>query len=312
MAKFTTLTFTNDDLDSNFEVELIHGKNTENVILSWVDENNIDRTTTDVFTVLDANTIKVSCGSSVTGTQTVVVCYDDILSITGRKLFGLANLQSPYDQTYRLALGKENAPAVNVSLQNFLTWLTSILPFMKGENALSDIPENKKGAARSNLSVYSKVEVDARLLPKLDAYSPGMGGGLGVYNTSLYTPVSDYNPATKKYVDDTFGGLVFDTINFSDKDAAITVEAHSAAYITPRFARLRLDFKLSGSVSNAKLGQLTNMRPYAGGSATFHAISVGTYQAFVTINADGEIFVTSAGPVASSQVLRTYPIFIIE
>jgi hypothetical protein len=26
MAKFTTLTFTNDDLDSNFEVELIHGK----------------------------------------------------------------------------------------------------------------------------------------------------------------------------------------------------------------------------------------------------------------------------------------------
>ena len=310
MAKFTTLTFTNDDLDSNFEVELIHGKNTENVILSWVDENNIDRTTTDVFTVLDANTIKVSCGSSVTGTQTVVVCYDDILSITGRKLFGLANLPSPYDQTYRLALGKENAPAVNVSLSNFLTWLTSMLPFMKGSNNLSDV--KSQVFARSNLSVYSKEEVNARVYPKLDAYSPGMGGGLGVYNTSLYTPVSDYNPATKKYVDDTFGGLVFDTINFSGKDAAITVEAHSAAYITPRFARLRLDFKLSGSVSNAKLGQLTNMRPYAGGSATFHAISVGTHQAFVTINADGEIFVTSAGPVASSQVLRTYPIFILE
>ena len=310
MAKFTTLTFTNDDLDSNFEVELIHGKNTENVILSWVDENNIDRTTTDVFTVLDANTIKVSCGSSVTGTQTVVVCYDDILSITGRKLFGLADLPSPYDQTYRLALGKEHAPAVNVSLSNFLTWLTSKLPFMKGSNNLSDVTST--GAARSNLNVYSKVEVDARVASKLDAYSSGMGGGLGVYNTSLYTPVSDYHPATKKYVDDTFGGLVFDTINFSGKDAAITVEAHSAAYITPRFARLRLDFKLSGSVTNAKLGQLTNMRPYAAVSATFHAISVGTFQAFVTINADGEIFVTSAGPVASSQVLRTYPIFILE
>jgi len=310
MAKFTTLTFTNDDLDSNFEVELFHGKNTKNVILSWVDENNIDRTTTDVFTVLDANTIKVSCGSSVTGTQTVVVCYDDILSITGRKLFGLANLPSLDDQTYRLALGKENAPAVNISLKNFLTWLTSTLPFMKGSKNLSDV--TSQGAARTNLNVYSKDEVDARVLPKLDAYSSGMGGGLGHLNTAEYTPVSDYNPATKKYVDDTLGGLVFDTINFSDKDAAITVEAHSAAYITPRFARLRLDFKLSGSVSNAKLGQLTNMRPYAGGSATFHAISVGTYQAFVTINADGEIFVTSAGPVASSQVLRTYPIFILE
>ncbi len=204
MAKFTTLTFTNDDLDSNFEVELIHGKNTENVILSWVDENNIDRTTTDVFTILDANTIKVSCGSSVTGTQTVVVCYDDILSITGRKLFGLANLPSPYDQTYRLALGKENAPAVNVSLQNFLTWLTSKLPFMKGSNNLSDVTST--GAARSNLNVYSKVEVDARLLPKLDAYSAGMGSGLGHNNTAEYTPTSDYNPATKKYVDDKFLG----------------------------------------------------------------------------------------------------------
>ena len=310
MAKFTTLTFTNDDLDSNFEVELIHGKNTENVILSWVDENNIDRTTTDVFTVLDANTIKVSCGSSVTGTQTVVVCYDDILSITGRKLFGLANLSSPYDQTYRLALGKENAPAVNVTLRNFLTWLGSVLPFMKGSNNLLDV--TNKGAARSNLNVYSKTEVDARVLPKLDAYSSGMGYGLGHLNTAPYTPVGDYNPATKKYVDDKFGGLVFDTINFSDKNAAITVEAYSAAYITPRFARLRLDFKLSGSVSNAKLGQLTNMRHYAGGSSTFHAISVGTHQAFVTINADGEIFVTSVGPVASSQVLRTYPILILE
>ena len=312
MAKFTTLTFTNEDLDSNFEVELFHGKNTENVILSWVDENNIDRTTTDVFTVLDANTIKVSCGSSVTGTQTVVVCYDDILSITGRKLFELANLPSPYDQSYRLALGKENAPAVNVSLQNFLTWLTSMLPFMKGENGLSDIPAKKIGAARSYLSVYSKEEVDARVYPKLDAYSSGMGGGLGHLNTTPYTPATDYNPATKKYVDDTFGGLVFDTINLSDKHTAITVEAHSAAYITPKFARLRLDFKLSGSVSNAKLGQLTNMRPYGGGSATFHAISEGTYEAFVTIKASGEIFVTSAGPVASSQVLRTYPIFILE
>ena len=273
MAKFTTLTFTNDDLDSNFEVELIHGKNTENVILSWVDENNIDRTTTDVFTVLDANTIKVSCGSSVTGTQTVVVCYDDILSITGRKLFGLANLPSPYDQTYRLALGKENAPAVNVSLQNFLTWLTSILPFMKGENGLSDIPENKKGAARSNLSVYSKTEVDARVKPKLDAYSSGMGGGLGHLNSTPYTPASDYNPATKKYVDDKFLGSA-GTLSDEGRNEFVDSVGVLLFSVRSRIALLNIQITTLGKftpeawIQVGKVNKLPVVQQYGGGFST--------------------------------------------
>ena len=273
MAKFTTLTFTNDDLDSNFEVELIHGKNTENVILSWVDENNIDRTTTDVFTVLDANTIKVSCGSSVTGTQTVVVCYDDILSITGRKLFGLANLPSPYDQTYRLALGKENAPAVNVSLQNFLTWLTSILPFMKGENALSDIPENKKGAARSNLSVYSKTEVDARVKPKLDAYSSGMGGGLGHHNSTPYTPASDYNKKKKKYVDDKFLGSA-GTLSDEGRNEFVDSVGVLLFSVRSRIALLNIQITTLGKftpeawIQVGKVNKLPVVQQYGGGFST--------------------------------------------
>ena len=243
MAKFTTLTFTNDDLDSNFEVELIHGKNTVNVILSWVDENNIDRTTTEVFTILDANTIKVSCGSSVTGTQTVVVCYDDILSITGRKLFGLANLSAPYDQTYRLALGKEDAPAVNVTLSNFLTWLGSVLPFMKGSNNLSDVTSS--GAARSNLNVYSKTEVDARVTPKLDAYSSGMGGGLGYLNTTPYTPISDYNPATKKYVDDKFLGSA-GTLNDEGRNSFVDSVGVLLFSVRSRIALLNIQITTKG------------------------------------------------------------------
>jgi len=243
MAKFTTLTFTNDDLDSNFEVKLIHGKNTVNVILSWVDENNIDRTTTEVFTILDANTIKVSCGSSVTGTQTVVVCYDDILSITGRKLFGLANLSAPYDQTYRLALGKEDAPAVNVTLSNFLTWLGSVLPFMKGSNNLSDVTSS--GAARSNLNVYSKTEVDARVTPKLDAYSSGMGGGLGHLNTTQYTPISDYNPATKKYVDDKFLGSA-GTLNDEGRNSFVDSVGVLLFSVRSRIALLNIQITTKG------------------------------------------------------------------
>jgi hypothetical protein len=293
MAKFTTLTFTNDDLDSNFEVELIHGKNTENVILSWVDENNIDRTTTDVFTVLDANTIKVSCGSSVTGTQTVVVCYDDILSITGRKLFGLANLSSPYDQTYRLALGKENAPAVNVTLRNFLTWLGSVLPFMKGSNNLSDVKNT--GAARSNLNVYSKTEVDARVLPKLDAYSssPIMGGGLGVYNTAPYTPTGDYNPATKKYVDDKFLGSP-GTLSDEGRNAFVDSVGVLLFSVRSRIALLNIQITTTGKytpdswIQVGKVDKLPVLQQYGHGVST-----VPTQQESIlwTIKTDGTFLV---------------------
>ncbi|OQA94558.1 MAG: hypothetical protein BWY22_02438 [Bacteroidetes bacterium ADurb.Bin217] len=293
MAKFTTLTFTNDDLDSNFEVELIHGKNTENVILSWVDENNIDRTTTDVFTVLDANTIKVSCGSSVTGTQTVVVCYDDILSITGRKLFELANLSSLDDQNYRLALGKKNAPAVNVSLQNFLTWLTSVLPFMKGENGLSDIPTNKKGAARSNLSVYSKTEVDARVTPKLDAYSSGMGGGLGHLNSTPYTPVSDYNPATKKYVDDKFLGSE-GTLSDEGRNTFVDSVGVLLFSVRSRIALLNIQITTLGKytpeawIQVGKVNKLPVVQQYGGG----FSIQSRTYESILwTIKTDGTLLV---------------------
>ncbi|HON19731.1 MAG TPA: hypothetical protein PLW70_00140 [Bacteroidales bacterium] len=214
-----------------------------NVILSWVDENNIDRTTTEVFTILDANTIKVSCGSSVTGTQTVVVCYDDILSITGRKLFGLANLSAPYDQTYRLALGKEDAPAVNVTLSNFLTWLGSVLPFMKGSNNLSDVTSS--GTARSNLNVYSKTEVDARVTPKLDAYSSGMGGGLGHLNITPYTPISDYNPATKKYVDDKFLGSA-GTLNDEGRNSFVDSVGVLLFSVRSRIALLNIQITTKG------------------------------------------------------------------
>lgn len=291
MAKFTTLTFTNDDLDSNFEVELFHGKNTENVILSWVDENNIDRTTTDVFTVLDANTIKVSCGSSVTGTQTVIVCYDDMLSITGRKLFGLADLSSPYDQTYRLALGKKDAPAVNVSLSNFLTWLSSNLPFMKGSKNLSDV--TSQGAARTNLNVYSKDEVKARVDPKLDAYSSGMGGGLGHLNTAEYTPISDYNPATKKYVDDKFLGSE-GTLSDEGRNTFVDSVGVLLFSVRSRIALLNIQITTLGKytpeawIQVGKVNKLPVVQQYGGG----FSIESRTYESILwTIKTDGTLLV---------------------
>lgn len=315
MARFSTYSFTNDDLDTNYELIISHNKTTVNVLCAWIDENGVDRTVTDVFTIVNQDSIKISCGSIVTGTQTVIICYDDILSVTGRKLFELAAMSSPFDLSYRIALGKPNTPSVNVALSNFLTWLTGILPFMKGENGLSDIPTNKISTARSNLNVYSKTEVDAKVLTKLDAYAIGMGGGLGHLNTSVYTPTTSYNPATKKYVDDNVNVMAFDNILFSGsgwlKDPAITMVSHSALYIKENLIRLTLRFKVSGALSSyVTLGKLQTMRP--SNEVFLPAISPGQYWCFVKVKDDGFIEVITSGPTVTSAEYQLITTLIVD
>ena len=63
--------------------------------------------------------------------------------------------------TMRLAFGKVATSTENMTLQNFVTWLLGKLAFLKVGNNLSDLAD--AAAARTNLAVYSKTEVDALL-----------------------------------------------------------------------------------------------------------------------------------------------------
>lgn len=66
--------------------------------------------------------------------------------------------------TMRVAFGKVATTTENMTLQNFVTWLLGKLAFLKVASNLSDLAN--PATARTNLSVYSKAEVDALLLLK--------------------------------------------------------------------------------------------------------------------------------------------------
>ena len=114
-----------------------------------------------------------------------------------RRQFEIGGDTTP-ELTNRIASGKAGTPTVNSTWQTVVTWLESVLGFLKTTSNLSDL--NNTTTARTNLGVYSTTQVDAALNDKADKTNV-----LEKDNTTTFTPTSNYNPATKKYVDD--GGL---------------------------------------------------------------------------------------------------------
>lgn len=95
----------------------------------------------------------------------------------------------------RVASGKSGTNVVNSSWQTIVTWLNGALAFLKTASNLADL--NDVAVSRTNLDVYSKSENDSAISDKAN-----VADVLTKTNTVTYNPASDYNPATKKYVDD--------------------------------------------------------------------------------------------------------------
>jgi hypothetical protein len=124
------------------------------------------------------------------------------------KLFEQGSDVEP-DLTFRLASGLTTNPTENHTWQTIVIWLEGVLGFLKTSLNLSDL--NDKPAARTNLDVYSTGEIDTELDLKADKTNV-----LEKDNTTTYTPLSDYNPATKKYAD--APALKTDTFNSGGGD----------------------------------------------------------------------------------------------
>lgn len=163
MANILKKNFVNSDLDSNFEYTWVWttGAGTTNVILDWYDNNNILRTTSDVFTIISATTIKISVGGPITGTHTISLLQNESAS-DGRRLFGLP-LINTLDSDHRIPVGKNNSDLANNISYNTLTNLlitevtdnVSQYVLIRTQN-LNDLPN--KTTARTNLGVYGKTE----------------------------------------------------------------------------------------------------------------------------------------------------------
>lgn len=110
-----------------------------------------------------------------------------------KKLFGQAEDNNPSIND-RIAFGTDTDNARNMTFQNLLAWLESKLGFFKTANNLS---EGNAIQMRNNLDVLSSSTVYYNLAQKPDFNQVIYKG-----NTSEFTPTLDYDPATKKYVED--------------------------------------------------------------------------------------------------------------
>lgn len=191
-------TFVNANLNASHQLEYAHNLGTQDIVPAWKDENGITRTIGDLFQVIDDNNIILSCNEVISGTHTLYISYDEAgVTASGRRLFELTTTTDP-NTTLRLALGKAATPATNITLSALLAWLLTKLGFLKVTSNLSDL--NDEAIARSNLNVYSQAQVDALIALKATLYQAGSGGVLGVANTSIFNPTTNYHPATLRNV----------------------------------------------------------------------------------------------------------------
>jgi len=191
-------TFVNAELNGSYQLEYQHNLGTQDVVPSWKDNDGIHRAIGDLFQVIDDNNIILSCNEIISGTHTLYLEYDEAgVTASGRRLFELSTTADPA-LTLRLALGKAATPASNITLGAFLTWLLAKLSFLKVHSNLSDL--QNVATARANLVVYSQAQVNAYLAQKAALFQAGSGGVLGVANTSIYNPTSNYHPATLRNI----------------------------------------------------------------------------------------------------------------
>jgi hypothetical protein len=262
------LLFTSTALDINFTLYYTHAKNTEDVMAKWFDENGIERPTADLFQIIDANTVALHCGEAITGTHKLLVYYETGgTSTSGKRLFEQSTTTDPA-LTLRLPLGKASTPASNITLTAFIAWLMTKLTFLKVSNNLSDL--NSVASARSNLQVYSTTQVDTEIAKKATLYQAGSGAVIGVANTSIYNPTTNYHPAMYRNVK-----------NIGHRSLLAGIVTSAGVWSATSF--LNTDVLDLGDIASSKTGTGVYRITHNLGSTAYrvHAETLGTHSASI-------------------------------
>lgn len=106
------------------------------------------------------------------------------------RLFEQSGETTPGNLADRLAYGRSGVPTKNITLQNFVNWVSSVISALRPSNNLSDVDD--VALAQDNLNVYPQEYIDTELDLKADKTNV-----LEKDNTTSYTPTQDYHPATK-------------------------------------------------------------------------------------------------------------------
>jgi hypothetical protein len=151
--------FTSADLDANFKLVYYHGTGSIEYAPLLYDNTNTQRTTTDIFSFVDTNTIALELGNTITGTWTLYLQgLTDVGGGTVRKLHDLTLDASPTND-FRIAIGKSGTASKNIVLSAFYTLLDSVLNFCKRDGSNITAPADW----RTDLDVYSTTEVDSAI-----------------------------------------------------------------------------------------------------------------------------------------------------
>lgn len=215
------------DSSIGYYYDFAHNADSDEILVGVFDNRGTLMNANGVFTRLDSNTLRVFFPDNQNYTWTIYVFFedgDDVLVAPKKRLFeqqtvDAANLGDFLQ--YRLAFGGPSLQTMNVTLENFKSFcqatLDSSLYLLKGNN-LSDILD--KAAARNNLNVYSKTEIDTfsgALMPIngfVDTVSSWIAGTtpltvsctsakdiLGVSVLLNFSVTSTYNNAYIGYID---------------------------------------------------------------------------------------------------------------
>ena len=224
--------FTNADLNGSYQLVYTHNLNNQDVIPTLFDGASIQAITADNFALGDEvgnnkdNIVTLSLNNPITGTWKLLLSYQSGAETSaGRRAFELAT-GTPSDDC-RVVFGKAATPSLNITFTSLYALLLSKLGFLKLSENLNDIVD--KSQARTNLGVYSTTAVDNAIADKATLYQTASGAVLGVANTTIYNPTSDYHPATKRYADK---GLVSGSTVIGDIDGTSNKEGDISLGVT--------------------------------------------------------------------------------
>lgn len=138
------------------------------------------------------------------------------------RLFEQSGETTPGNLADRLAYGRSGVPTKNITLQNFVNWVSSIISALRPSNNLSDVDD--LATARTNLDVYDTTTIDDALFLKADKTNV-----LEKDNTTSYTPTQDYHPMTLKSGKDliySIVGVLVYSARIDKNETSVSVTEH--------------------------------------------------------------------------------------
>lgn len=294
--------FQQSDLNANKQFVLTHNLNTNVIAPVYIDNTGINQTTVGIFALGDENgndtlnKCTLSLNGDITGIHILELVYtSSIEQLNGKRLFEQSTIPSSTPNLNdRFALGRAGVACYNMTIGALISFLGTSLGsiFLKKADNLAGLNNT---AALNNLGAPSLAYVNNQLSQKAGIYQTNSGAALGTANALEYTPQTNYNPATKKYVDDNNPLLCVGYIsNPTGNNPSVTI-VHNNSNLTATFACTRHSEGFYEISHNLGAGYVSiNEALYDGGSTIY------PYYVSKSKDEENRFFVFCAAPASAS------------